>query len=38
VVQRVRRATKPTFGSKQRRLAGKALRGAVKAGRGPVKE
>jgi ribosome-associated protein len=38
VVQRVRRATKPTRGSQQRRLAGKALRGAVKAGRGPVKE
>jgi ribosome-associated protein len=37
-VPKARRATKPTFGSKQRRLAGKALRGAVKAGRGPVKE
>jgi ribosome-associated protein len=35
-VPRVRRATKPTFGSKQRRLAGKAQRGEVKAGRGKV--
>jgi ribosome-associated protein len=37
-VPKARRATKPTRGSQQRRLAGKALRGAVKAGRGPVKE
>jgi ribosome-associated protein len=37
-VPRVRRATKPTRGSKERRLAGKALRGVVKAGRGPVKD
>jgi ribosome-associated protein len=29
-----RRATKPTFGSKQRRLEGKKRRGDVKAGRG----
>ncbi|RTL21422.1 MAG: aminoacyl-tRNA hydrolase [Burkholderiales bacterium] len=32
-VPKARRATKPTFGSQQRRLAGKAKRGAVKAGR-----
>ncbi len=31
-----RRATKPTYGSKQRRLEGKTLRGQVKAGRGKV--
>ena len=31
-----RRATKPTYGSKQRRLEGKALRSGVKAGRGRV--
>ncbi|HJV69210.1 alternative ribosome rescue aminoacyl-tRNA hydrolase ArfB [Ideonella sp.] len=37
-VPRVRRPTKPTRGSQQRRLQGKAIRGAVKAGRGPVKE
>ena len=37
-VPKARRATKPSYGSKQRRLAGKAIRGAVKAGRGPVKE
>jgi ribosome-associated protein len=35
-VPAVRRATKPTFGSKQRRLEGKAVRSAVKAGRGKV--
>jgi ribosome-associated protein len=35
-VPRPRKATKPTFGSKQRRLAGKAQRGEVKAGRGKV--
>lgn len=29
----IRRATKPTFGSKQRRLEGKSLRARVKAGR-----
>jgi ribosome-associated protein len=28
-----RRATKPTFGSKQRRLEGKKRRGNIKAGR-----
>lgn len=31
---KARRATKPTWGSQQRRLAGKALRSEVKAGRG----
>ena len=33
-----RRATKPTFGSKQRRLEGKSQRADVKAGRGKVRE
>lgn len=33
-VPKARRATKPTYGSQQRRLEGKAKRGAVKAGRG----
>ena len=33
---RPRRATKPTYGSKQRRLEGKAVRSQVKAGRGRV--
>ncbi|MEO6407722.1 MAG: alternative ribosome rescue aminoacyl-tRNA hydrolase ArfB [Burkholderiaceae bacterium] len=33
-----RRATKPTYGSKQRRLEGKSLRSDVKAGRGKVRE
>ncbi|HEV8691863.1 MAG TPA: alternative ribosome rescue aminoacyl-tRNA hydrolase ArfB, partial [Ideonella sp.] len=37
-VPKARRATKPTRGSQQRRLQGKAIRGAVKAGRGAVKE
>jgi ribosome-associated protein len=37
-VPKARRATKPTRGSQQRRLAGKAIRGVVKAGRGPVRE
>ena len=32
----VRRPTKPTFGSKQRRLAGKAQRAEVKSGRAKV--
>ena len=36
--QAVRRPTKPTYGSKQRRLQGKAIRSAVKAGRGKVEE
>ena len=35
---RPRRATKPTYGSKQRRLQGKAVRSQVKAGRGRVRE
>jgi ribosome-associated protein len=35
-VPRPRRPTKPTYGSQQRRLAGKALRAVVKAGRGRV--
>jgi len=35
-VPSTRKATKPTFGSKQRRLAGKAQRSEVKAGRGKV--
>ena len=34
VPPRVRRATKPSYGAKQRRLAGKARRGEVKALRG----
>jgi ribosome-associated protein len=33
---RVRRATKPTYGSKQRRLEGKSQRSAIKASRGRV--
>ena len=33
---RVRRATKPTFGSTQRRLEGKGIRARIKAGRKPV--
>ena len=33
-----RRATKPTFGSKQRRLEGKGIRAVIKAGRGKVRE
>lgn len=37
-VQRARRATKPTYGSKQRRLQGKTLRAGVKAGRAKVSE
>ncbi len=36
VAPRTRRATKPTWGSQQRRLQGKAVRGAVKAGRGRI--
>ena len=35
---RVRRATKPTFGSKQRRLEGKSQRSAIKASRGKPSE
>jgi len=33
-----RRATKPSYGSKQRRLEGKGIRAAIKAGRGKVRE
>jgi ribosome-associated protein len=33
-----RRPTKPTYGSKQRRLEGKGIRAAIKAGRGKVHE
>lgn len=35
---RARRATKPTYGSKQRRLEGKSIRSQVKATRGKVSE
>ena len=35
-VQKTRRVTKPTLGSKKRRLDGKSQRGAIKAGRGKV--
>ncbi|GIZ11422.1 alternative ribosome rescue aminoacyl-tRNA hydrolase ArfB [Pseudomonas sp. NCCP-436] len=35
-VERKRRPTKPTLGSKKRRLADKSRRGAIKAGRGRV--
>ena len=35
-VPKARKATKPTFGSKQRRLESKAQRSAVKSGRGKV--
>lgn len=34
----VRKATKPSYGSKQRRLKGKAIRSEVKAGRRSVQE
>ena len=34
--EKTRRPTKPTLGSKKRRLEGKAKRGAIKAGRGKV--
>ncbi|HEY8119464.1 MAG TPA: alternative ribosome rescue aminoacyl-tRNA hydrolase ArfB [Methylophilaceae bacterium] len=34
----IRRATKPTLGSKKRRLEGKALRGQIKAMRGKVSD
>jgi ribosome-associated protein len=33
-----RRATKPSYGSKQRRLEGKGIRSAIKAGRGKIHE
>jgi ribosome-associated protein len=35
---RPRKATRPTYGSKQRRLEGKAVRSTVKAGRGRVRD
>jgi ribosome-associated protein len=35
---KTRRPTKPTYGSKQRRLEGKSQRAVVKAGRGKVSE
>jgi len=35
---KLRRATKPTFGSRQRRLESKTLHAKVKAGRGKVRE
>ena len=35
-VEKKRRPTKPTLGSKTRRLEGKSKRGAIKAGRGKV--
>ncbi len=38
VPPRVRRVTKPTYGSKQRRLEGKSQRAQVKASRGKVGE
>ncbi|MDA7088328.1 alternative ribosome rescue aminoacyl-tRNA hydrolase ArfB [Pseudomonas sp. SA3-5] len=34
--EKARRPTKPTFGSKKRRLEGKTKRGTIKAGRGKV--
>jgi len=38
VAPRVRRATKPSYGSKQRRLAGKSQRSEIKSLRGRVKD
>ena len=38
VPAKARRATKPTYGSKQRRLAGKSQRSEIKASRGKVGE
>ena len=35
---RLRRATKPTYGAKQRRLEGKSQRSSIKASRGKVNE
>jgi ribosome-associated protein len=37
-VQKPRRATKPTYGAKQRRLQGKSIRAGIKAARGKVQE
>jgi len=34
--EKARRPTKPTLGSKKRRLEGKSIRGSIKAGRGKV--
>jgi ribosome-associated protein len=38
VPPRARKATKPSYGSKQRRLEGKAVRSQVKAARGKVRD
>jgi len=38
VAPRARRATKPSYGSKQRRLAGKSQRSEIKSLRGPVRD
>ena len=38
VPPKARRPTQPTYGSKQRRLEGKGIRSAIKAGRGKVSE
>ncbi len=38
VPPKTRRPTKPTYGSKQRRLEGKSQRSTIKAGRGKVSE
>ena len=38
VAPRVRRATKPTYGSKQRRLEGKSQRSEIKSSRGRVRD
>ena len=38
VAPRVRRATRPTYGSKQRRLEGKSQRSQIKNLRGPVRD
>ncbi|VXB68045.1 Peptidyl-tRNA hydrolase ArfB [Pseudomonas sp. 8BK] len=35
-IEKARRPTKPTLGSKKRRLQGKSIRGTIKAGRGKV--
>jgi len=37
-VQAIRRPTKPTYGSRQRRLQGKAIRSEVKAARRKVED
>ena len=38
VVPKARRPTRPSYGSKQRRLEGKGIRSAIKVGRGRVTE